>query len=66
MIAALDDIFARFAALVDEPEPARSVRGPLLAVAQDWLIRLPEGTAKELALWHLERAGEAACDALKA
>jgi len=50
LIAALDDILTRFAALAEEPEPVRSVRGPVLALAQDWLIRLPDGAARELAL----------------
>jgi hypothetical protein len=63
LVAALDDILARFAALAEEPEPVRSVRGPLLAMAQDWLVRLPEGEPKRRALDYLELAGAAACDA---
>jgi hypothetical protein len=61
--APLDEILVRFAALAEEPEPVRSVRGPVLALAQDWLIRLPDGDHKKRALHYLEQAGAAACDA---
>lgn len=64
MIAALDDILVRFAGLVDEPEPVKGVRGPVLAMAQDWLVRLPEGEGKKQALYYLELAGAAACEAV--
>lgn len=65
LTTALDDLLTRFAALAEEPEPVRSVRGPVLALAQDWLVRLPEGEPKRRALRCLELAGAAASDAYK-
>lgn len=53
----------RFAALADEPEPVRHVRGTALAVAQDWLIRLPAGEVKDAAIERLGEAAELACKA---
>jgi hypothetical protein len=41
------------------------VRGPVRALAQDWLVRLPDGEPKRRALRYLELAGAAACDAYK-
>lgn len=64
MIAALDDILTRFAALVDEPEPVRTVRGTALALAEHWLIVLPDGAAKTAALDRLAEATDLACQAV--
>lgn len=60
----LNDILARYAALADDTGPVRHVRGVVLAVAEDWLIRLPAGKAKTAALDRLEEAAELACEAL--
>jgi hypothetical protein len=52
----------RFAALDDDhdQEQARHVRGTALAVAQDWLVRLPDGPLKDLAIDALEEAARLA------
>lgn len=62
-IAALDDLLARFAPLAVEPEPVRTVRGTALALAEFWLIRLPEGPAKTKALDALDEAAGHAVEA---
>lgn len=59
----LNDLLFRFAALADEPEPVRDVRGITLAVAQYWLIKLPDSPSKVEALDYLSLAREAACKA---
>lgn len=59
----LDDILERFGALADVPEPARTVRGTGLAVAQHWLLTLPAGPAKDKAINALGDAVELACEA---
>lgn len=48
----LRDVHARFAALStsQEPEPVRTVRGIALAVAEEWLTRLPAGPTRDQAL----------------
>lgn len=60
----LDDILRRFATLADDDQPVRHIRGVALAVAQDWLVRLPPGPAKDKALDTLEEAAELACETL--
>jgi hypothetical protein len=62
-LSALDDLLLRFAALADDSEPVRHVRGVALAVAMEWLIRLQDGPAKDRALCKLSEAAELACEA---
>lgn len=63
----LDDILHRFAPLAEEePEPARTVRGTLYAVALDWLHRLPEGPARDKAFDSLEETARLAVEAATA
>lgn len=59
----LDDILERFGTLADVPEPARTVRGTGLAVAQYWLTSLPAGPAKDKAISALGDAVDLACEA---
>lgn len=67
-ITTLDDVMSRFAALSDasaSPEHAH-VRGTILAVGMDWLLRLPAGATRDAALERLAEAAELACMALAA
>lgn len=59
----LAELSARFAGLADVPEPHRQVRGVILAVAQDWLVRLEDGPAKSKAIDTLLHAADLACEA---
>ena len=64
-IATLADVYARFAPLaVEEAGPVRRVRGPALAMAQDWVALIPAGPKRERALALLSEAAEQAVDAL--
>jgi hypothetical protein len=64
-IATLADVYARFAPLsVEESGPVRRVRGPALAMAQDWVLFIPAGPKREAALERLNEAAELAVDAL--
>lgn len=60
MPAPLDDVLAQFAALADDSAPVRHIRGTALAVAQDWLIRLPDGPGKAKAIDALADAADLA------
>jgi type III secretory pathway component EscV len=60
----LDDLLRRFAVLPVGDGPTRTVRGILLAIAQDWLITLPPGPEKDQAIDYLALAAERACGAL--
>lgn len=60
----LDDLLRRFVLLADTTEPARTIRGTALAVAQDWLVRLPAGPATDQAIDCLGQAADRACEAL--
>jgi hypothetical protein len=65
-VATLADINTRFAGLADVPAEHQQVRGVILAVAQDWHLRIKDGPAKDDALDALERAVELACKAIQA
>ncbi|GAA3957687.1 hypothetical protein GCM10023085_45230 [Actinomadura viridis] len=60
----LDDILRRFAALADDAQPVRHVRGVGLAVAEHWLITLPAGPERDKAIDHLGEAVDLAVEAL--
>lgn len=60
----LNDILARFAPLIMEPEPVRGVRGPAMALGMDWLLRLPEGKLKDQAIETLGLAADLAVESL--
>lgn len=62
----LDDLLRRFAVLPVGDGPSRTVRGTVLAVAQDWLVRLPAGPDRDQAIACLEQAADRACEALTA
>ena len=62
----LDDLFRRFAVLPSSDGPSRTVRGTMLAVAQDWLVILPAGKDRDQAIECLAEATDLACDALTA
>lgn len=47
---------------MDSPA-TQHVRGTALAVAQDWLIRLPDGPEKQQAIDFLDMAAVLACEA---
>lgn len=61
----LDDVMRRLAALSDmcQPPEHAHVRGTVLAVGMEWVIRLPECKAKDAALERLAEAAELACAA---
>lgn len=63
-IRTLDDLLREFAALADESEPVRSVRGMVLAVAECWLVGIPAGPRRDRAMERLADAAELAVDAL--
>jgi hypothetical protein len=62
----LADVCERFAGLSDVPKEHREIRGVILAVAQDWLVRLEDGPAKDEAIDHLFQAAELACKVARA
>lgn len=64
-MVSLAELRSRLAGLADVPEDERLVRGMTLALAEGWVIRLPDGRAKERALFHLLEAAEAACEAVR-
>ena len=54
----------RFAALSDMQQAEHAhVRGTVLAVGLDWVVRLPAGKARDAALERLAEAAELACAA---
>lgn len=54
----------RFAALSDMQQTEHAhVRGTVLAVGMDWVVRLPAGKARDAALERLAEAAELACAA---
>jgi hypothetical protein len=59
----LDDLNRRFASRPADTPQTRHIRGTGLAVAQDWLIRLPAGEEKDTAIDHLDAAVVWACEA---
>ncbi len=59
----LDDLLRRFAVSAADG-PTRTVRGTVLAIAQDWFVRLPAGPSRDEALNCLEQAADRACEAL--
>ncbi|MFG2001667.1 hypothetical protein ACGFNU_21205 [Spirillospora sp. NPDC048911] len=63
-IISLDDIHARFGALSERPEPERTLRGLTLALAEYYLVKLPDEPAKAKAIEALEDAMDFACEAL--
>jgi hypothetical protein len=65
-VVTLTDVNARFAGLVDVPRGHQQVRGVGLAVAQDWLLRIPDGPAKDKAIDALFHAVDLACEAIPA
>lgn len=58
----LNALLRRFA--VPAEGPAGVVRGTVLAIAQDWFVRLPAGPSRDQALDCLEQAADRACEAL--
>lgn len=56
---------SRLAALSDMAQPPEHahVRGTVLAVGLEWVIRLPAGKAKDAAITQLFEAAELACAA---
>lgn len=56
----------RFGALAGAGAPPEHahVRGTVLAVGMDWLLRIPAGPARDAALERLAEAAELACAAL--
>jgi hypothetical protein len=58
----LNDLLRRFA--VPAEGPARVVRGTVLAVAMEWLVRIPAGPSRDEAMNCLEEAADRACEAL--
>lgn len=60
----LDDLMRRFGVLPFGDGPSRTVRGTMLAVAQDWLVRLPAGKDRDQAIECLAEAADLACEAL--
>ncbi|WP_143220894.1 hypothetical protein [Actinomadura sp. CNU-125] len=65
-ILTLDDVMTRFGALTDTAAPPdhAHVRGTVLAVGMDWLLRIPAGPARDAALERLLESAELACAAL--
>ena len=60
----LEDLLSRFAALSDMQHAEHThVRGTVLAVGMDWLIRVPAGKARDDAIGRLVEAAELACAA---
>lgn len=59
-----DELLGWFAPLAEDTEPARQIRGTALAVAQHWLVYLPDGKARAAALYRLREAADLACEAL--
>lgn len=49
--------------LADEPEPTRHLRGTGLALAIDWMTRIPESDRRAEALEQLGAAVDLACRA---
>jgi hypothetical protein len=60
----LDDVNRLFLPLPEHPQDSRIVRGVLLAVAQDWAVRLPDRPQKAAAIGRLVDAADLACEAI--
>jgi len=66
LIDTLDDTLSRFAGLQVEAAPGEVlVRAGAMALAQDWLLRLPPGPARDQAIDLLRQATAQAVQALR-
>jgi hypothetical protein len=60
----LTDVNTRFQPAPTDSELAWQLRGVLLAIAQHWLVNLPDKPQREQAIDHLAAAAAHACDCL--